>query len=40
MIIDIRVDPDELVFPMIPAGRPNDEIIESVEEYRARAAGE
>ncbi len=40
MIIDIRVDPDEMVFPMIPAGRPNDEIIESVEEYRARAAGE
>jgi acetolactate synthase-1/2/3 large subunit len=27
VVVDFRVDPDEGVFPMIPAGRPNDEII-------------
>ena len=38
MIIDVRVDPEEMVFPMIPAGAPNDDIIESAEEYHARQA--
>jgi acetolactate synthase-1/2/3 large subunit len=27
VVVDFRVDPREGVFPMIPAGRPNDEII-------------
>jgi acetolactate synthase-1/2/3 large subunit len=38
VIIDIRVDPEEMVFPMIPAGQPNDSIIESAEEWRMRQA--
>jgi acetolactate synthase-1/2/3 large subunit len=27
VVIDFRVDPDEMVFPMVPAGASNDEII-------------
>ena len=38
VIIDLRVDPDEMVFPMIPAGASNDGIIESHDEWLARAA--
>jgi acetolactate synthase-1/2/3 large subunit len=38
VLIDIRVDPEEMVFPMIPAGQPNDTIMESVEEWRERQA--
>jgi acetolactate synthase I/II/III large subunit len=38
VLIEFRVDPDEMVFPMVPAGASNDEILESVEEWRARAA--
>jgi len=38
VIVDIRVDPDEMVFPMIPAGASNDAIIESHDEWLARAA--
>ncbi|MDX1511204.1 MAG: biosynthetic-type acetolactate synthase large subunit, partial [Nitriliruptorales bacterium] len=38
VLLDIRVDPDEMVFPMIPAGQPNDTIIESAEEWHARQA--
>jgi acetolactate synthase I/II/III large subunit len=30
------VDPTEKVFPMVPAGCGNDEIIESAEEWYAR----
>src|SRR5690606_19937190 len=38
VIIDLRVDPDEMVFPMIPAGASNDGIIESQEEWVERTA--
>jgi acetolactate synthase-1/2/3 large subunit len=38
VLIDVRVDPEEMVFPMVPAGQSNDLIIESVEELRARDA--
>jgi acetolactate synthase I/II/III large subunit len=36
VLIDVRVDPTEKVFPMVPAGCGNDEIIESAEEWYAR----
>ncbi len=38
VLIDFRVDPDEKVFPMVPAGMTNDDIIESAEEWYARVA--
>ncbi len=38
VLIDVRVDPDEMVFPMIPAGQSNDAIIESLDEWLARVA--
>ncbi|MPZ72321.1 MAG: acetolactate synthase large subunit [Nitriliruptorales bacterium] len=38
VIVDFRVDPTEKVFPMVPAGASNDEIIESAEEWYAKAA--
>jgi acetolactate synthase-1/2/3 large subunit len=40
VLIDVRVDPDELVFPMVPAGASNDMLLESVEELRAREAAQ
>jgi acetolactate synthase-1/2/3 large subunit len=40
VIVDVRVDPDEMVFPMIPAGASNDAIIESADEWLARAAAD
>ncbi|MBW3659405.1 MAG: biosynthetic-type acetolactate synthase large subunit [Actinobacteria bacterium] len=36
VIVDLRVDPDEMVFPMVPAGASNDEVVESAEEWFAR----
>ncbi|MFN2556834.1 MAG: acetolactate synthase large subunit [Nitriliruptorales bacterium] len=39
VLIDLRVDPTEKVFPMVPAGCGNDEIIESAEEWWARQHG-
>jgi acetolactate synthase-1/2/3 large subunit len=36
VLVDFRVDPEEKVFPMIPAGGSNDDIIESAEEWYAR----
>ncbi|MDP8961160.1 MAG: acetolactate synthase large subunit [Actinomycetota bacterium] len=36
VLIDLRVDPTEKVFPMVPSGCSNDEIIESAEEWWAR----
>ena len=36
VVLDFRVDPEENVFPMIPAGGSNDDIIESAEEWYAR----
>ncbi|MBW3661599.1 MAG: acetolactate synthase large subunit [Actinobacteria bacterium] len=38
VLIDLRVDPTEKVFPMVPSGMSNDEIIESTEEWYARKA--
>ena len=35
-IVDFRVDKTEKVFPMVPAGRSNDEIIESMDDWYAR----
>jgi acetolactate synthase I/II/III large subunit len=37
VIVDFRVDQTEKVFPMVPAGASNDDIIESAEEWYARA---
>jgi len=34
--VDFRVDPEEKVFPFVPAGGSNDDIIESLEEWQAR----
>jgi len=36
VLVDLRVDPDEMVFPMVPAGVSNDEVLESVEQWRER----
>jgi len=38
VIIDFRVDPEEMVFPMVPSGASNDEALESIEEWHARLA--
>jgi acetolactate synthase I/II/III large subunit len=38
VLIDVRVDPTEKVFPMVPAGCSNDEIVESADEWFARDA--
>jgi acetolactate synthase I/II/III large subunit len=38
VLLEFRVDPDEMVFPMIPSGASNDEILESADEWRARLA--
>jgi acetolactate synthase I/II/III large subunit len=38
VLLDLRVDPDEMVFPMIPSGASNDDILESADEWRARLA--
>ncbi|MDP9023675.1 MAG: acetolactate synthase large subunit [Actinomycetota bacterium] len=40
VLIDVRVDPTEKVFPMVPAGCGNDEIIESADEWWARQAAQ
>ncbi len=36
VLIDFRVDTDEKVFPMVPAGASNDDILESSEEWYAQ----
>jgi acetolactate synthase-1/2/3 large subunit len=38
VVVDFRVDPEEKVFPMIPAGGSNDDIIESVDEWNSRGS--
>jgi acetolactate synthase I/II/III large subunit len=40
VLVELRVDPDEMVFPMVPAGASNDEILESPEEWAARLAAQ
>lgn len=37
VLVDFRVDPTEKVFPMVPAGASNDDIIESVEQWYERS---
>jgi acetolactate synthase-1/2/3 large subunit len=37
VIVDFRIDQTEKVFPMVPAGASNDDIIESAQEWFARA---
>jgi acetolactate synthase-1/2/3 large subunit len=36
VLVEFRVDPDEMVFPMVPSGASNDEAIESAEEWHAK----
>ena len=38
VIVDFRVDPEEKVFPMVPAGGSNDDVLESAEEWYAQVA--
>ncbi|HSK22074.1 MAG TPA: biosynthetic-type acetolactate synthase large subunit [Egicoccus sp.] len=38
VLIEFRVDPDEMVFPMVPSGASNDDVIESAEQWHARLA--
>ena len=38
VLIDLRVDPEEMVFPMVPSGASNDELLESAEEWFAKLA--
>jgi acetolactate synthase I/II/III large subunit len=38
VLVELRVDPDEMVFPMVPAGASNDDVLESAEEWAARLA--
>ncbi|MFU8841854.1 MAG: biosynthetic-type acetolactate synthase large subunit [Nitriliruptoraceae bacterium] len=38
VLVECRVDPDEMVFPMVPAGASNEELLESAEEWHARLA--
>ncbi len=38
VLVECRVHPDEMVFPMVPSGASNDELIESAEEWYARVA--
>ena len=37
VIVDFRVDPTEKVFPMVPAGASNDDIIETYQEWQAKS---
>ena len=38
VLVDLRVDPEEMVFPMVPSGASNDDLLESAEEWFARLA--
>jgi len=38
VLVDLRVDPEEMVFPMVPSGASNDELLESAEEWFAKLA--
>ena len=40
VLVDLRVDPEEMVFPMVPAGASNDEALESAEDWLAHVAAE
>ncbi|HEX9889920.1 MAG TPA: acetolactate synthase large subunit, partial [Nitriliruptorales bacterium] len=36
VLIDLRVDPEEKVFPMVPSGMSNDAVVESADEWYER----
>lgn len=38
VLVEFIVDPDEMVFPMVPSGGSNDDVIESAEEWFERTA--
>ena len=38
VLLEFIVDPDEMVFPMVPSGATNDEVVESAEEWFERVA--
>jgi acetolactate synthase-1/2/3 large subunit len=38
VVVDFRVDVTEKVFPMVPAGASNDDIVESADEWYAKAS--
>ena len=40
VLVEFRVDPDERVFPMVPAGASNDEVLETAAEWHARLAAQ
>jgi len=40
VLVDLRVDPEEMVFPMVPSGASNDELLESAEEWFAKLAAQ
>ncbi|MFP4148864.1 MAG: biosynthetic-type acetolactate synthase large subunit [Nitriliruptoraceae bacterium] len=40
VLVECRVDPDEMVFPMVPAGASNEELLETAEEWHARLAAQ
>jgi acetolactate synthase-1/2/3 large subunit len=40
VVVDLRVDPEEMVFPMVPSGASNDDILESAEAWFAQLAAQ
>ncbi len=38
VLVDFRVDREEKVFPMVPAGASNDDVVESAEEWYSKAS--
>ncbi len=40
VLVDLRVDPAEMVFPMIPGGASNEDLLESAEEWYAKVAAQ
>jgi len=40
VLVDLRVDPEEMVFPMVPSGASNDELLETAEEWFAKLAAQ
>lgn len=40
VLVELRVAPDEMVFPMVPTGVSNDEVLETADEWYARVAAQ
>lgn len=40
VLIDVRVDPEEMVFPMVPAGASNDDVIVDLAAWHERVAAQ